>query len=132
VTRRLVVVFTDGESQPFDRLSLGQELRGAGIDAVFIRFWSPAEQVFGRDGQPERYRPDPRGGRALEELAETVDGASFEESELDAAIDAVRSAAGEGPRAARADRREILELAPYLLAAAFAPLGFLLWRRNRP
>jgi VWA domain-containing protein len=132
ISRRLLVVFTDGESQPYDRVSLGRALRGAGIDVVLVQFWRPSEQVFGRDGRPERYRPDPASRRELEALAATVEGTSFSEDEVGAAIEAVRAAAGDGPRTARSDGRDTLALAPYALVAAFAPLGFLLWRRNRP
>ena len=43
---------------------------------------------------------------------------------------AIRRALGEGPTGPRGRELQSSELAPFVLAAAFLPLGFLLWRRN--
>ena len=67
----------------------------------------------------------------LEQAAETIDGRVFEEGELDGAIAAARAAVGDGTTVVQGEKRNRLALAPYLAAAAFLPLGLLLWRRDR-
>ena len=129
--RRVAVVLTDGESLPTDLGTLRARLLGGRVVPVFVRFWDEDERVFDARGLPERgYRPDPDSGAQLAAVAEAGEGRVFEESELGGALDAIRRALGEGPTGPRGRELQSRELAPFVLAAAFLPLGFLLWRRN--
>ena len=65
---RLVVVFTDGESRPYDLQATARALRrGPGVKTLFVHVGSPGEAVFGADGRPENgYHGDTSSGVALE------------------------------------------------------------------
>src|SRR5438552_4857802 len=58
--KRLMVVFTDGETKPFVDESLGTVFRQPpGVQAIFVRIWGPHERVYdGRRADP-LYGPDP-------------------------------------------------------------------------
>jgi len=130
--RRVLVVFTDGESRPFDTQALGIVLRrGNGIKPVFVHVWNQGERVY-TNGLPEpNYRPDPSSGAFLTHTASAAGGSSFEENDLSGAAAAIRRYLGSGPtRAAQASRAE-LALGPYVLLASALPLLFLLVRRSR-
>ena len=132
VGRRLLVVFTDGEGQETDPGELRYALRGQPrVEILLVHVWSDRERVFS-DGRPERsYVPDARSRDLLERLAEAGHGAVFAEDEQDALASAVRRRIGSSSRTAATTNRRADPLAPYALAAAFLPLGLLLWRRNR-
>jgi hypothetical protein len=137
-SRRIVVLLTDGESNPLQSGELaGQLASGRGYRFVAVRFWRSNESVYGAEGKVEAaYRPDPSGRTTMRDLAATLGGRSFEEGEVGAAAAYLRGLAGSGPtvRAGGADRSRV-PLAPYaallgalaLLAAigpsTFAPRG---------
>lgn len=127
---RLLVVFTDAESQPFSKAYLSDSFRDSRIETIVIRIGSDRDRIF-EDGAPDpRYVPEEGAAEAADSFAEATGGAAFEEGELREAIEAARRGAGEdGPRA---ESREVepTPLASYAFAAAFLPLAFLLWRRN--
>jgi hypothetical protein len=101
------------------------------VNVVFVQFWSRDERVFNR-GLPEpQYRPDPAARSDLDRLASASGATVFDETELDAVTDRVRSALERGPVVTEGVRKTRLALAPYLLAFAILPLGVLLWRRDR-
>jgi hypothetical protein len=134
VTRRVIVLLTDGESNPFDPDALGRELGvQEGYRFLAIRFWNANEAVFDANGQPEpAYHPDPTGSVLLAELAAALGGRSFEETETGAAASYLRQIVGRGPTS-RAQR--VLgqrALAPYvaglalvLLLVGVLPLGLI-------
>jgi hypothetical protein len=130
--KRVIVVLTDGESVPVSGAKFAAAFRRPpGVDSVFVHFWDGGERVY-NGGQPEpQYSPDPRSRAILEQAAETIGGRVFEEGELDGAIAAARAALGDGTTVVQGEKRNRLALAPYLAAAAFLPLGLLLWRRDR-
>jgi hypothetical protein len=128
-TTRLVVLLTDGESNPVDTTQLATALRGDRFIAV--RFWHAGESVYKTTGKPESaYRPDPLGRVVLGDVASALGGRAFDESQVGAATSYLRRAAGNGPTAAaQAATQHRTPLAPYvsalallLLAAALAPL----------
>ena len=84
-TRRVIVLLTDGESNPFDPNQIAHELSPlAGYRFLAIRFWNQNEAVFDPDGQREPgYHPDPIGRVLLAQLASALGGRSFEESQSD-------------------------------------------------
>jgi hypothetical protein len=130
--RRLVVLLTDGESQPYEAAAVARALEsGPGVSLVSVHVWGAGERVFGPSGRPEAaYRADPRSGPELDRLAAATGGRAFDEDELDAAAGAARRALGEGPTAARGVRPETTALAPYVAGLAFIPLLVVLVLRN--
>jgi hypothetical protein len=135
-TKRIVVLLTDGESEPVQTSDVARALSGYRFLAV--RFWGADESVYGADGQPEAgYRPDPSSASTLRDLAAALGGRSFDETRLRSAAAYLRSLAGSGPTvagAATTSRR--YPLAPYaallalvLALAGLAPRGIRLTRQ---
>ena len=125
-------MLTDGESQPVGGARLASLFRQPPvIDVVFIHLWHADERVF-TDGTPEpQYRPDPSSRAVLDGIARSVSGSVFAEAELGAATRTARELIGSGPTVVRGEQGRRIALAEYLAAAALAPLGLLLWRRDR-
>jgi hypothetical protein len=124
VKRRVIVLLTDGESNPFDPGQLARELAASqGYRFLAIRFWKEGEEVFDANGRPEPgYHADPSGRALLAELASGLGGRSFEESDGGAAAAYLRQIVGRGStgraRAVLGQRA----LAPYVAALALALL----------
>jgi hypothetical protein len=130
--KRIVVLLTDGESGAVQTTDVAHALAGYGFEAV--RFWSAKESVFDPDGKPEAaYRPDPSGRAVLHDLAASLDGRSFEESQLRPAAAYLRTLTGSGRTVAgAATERRRLPLAPYVaLLALVLLLAFLAPRAVR-
>jgi von Willebrand factor type A domain len=129
--KRLLVVLTDGETQPVDPSRTALLFRREPpIETVFVQFWDEDERVFTR-GAPERqYRPDPAARSTLERLAEAVGGSAYGEGD-GRARETARKLLGSGPTVTRAEQEQRTALAPYLATAGFVPLALLLWRRDR-
>jgi hypothetical protein len=124
VRRRVIVLLTDGESDPFDPGTLANQLGvNHGYRFIAVRFWNQSEEVFDADGRPEpAYHPDPSGRVLLSNLAAALDGRSFEESETQAAASYLRDIVESGltGRARRVVSRRTL--APYVAGLALALL----------
>lgn len=130
--KRLLLVLTDGESQPVSGAQLASILRRPPVtDVVFVHFWHSDERVFAGDSPEPQYRPDPASSIVLDGLARSVSGDVYAESETGAATAKARDLIGSGPTVVRGERSGQIPLAPYLAAAALAPLALLLWRRER-
>ncbi len=130
VERRLAVVFSDAETTPFNPNLLSEAFTEGGVDLIVVRFGRTAERVYGPEGAPEPYEPDPGSAAAAELLASAVGGEAFHEDELDEALGAARRAVGEGEVVMLSEQSDIEPLGPYVFLAALVPLGFLLSRRN--
>ena len=129
--KRLLIVLTDGESQPVNIGRIARELRRPpAIDTVFVQFWNRDERVFTR-GVAERVPPDPGARAALDKLAEATGASVFGENELGAAARKARDLVHNGPTVVEGSRTERHALAPYVAVAAMLPLALLLWRRDR-
>ena len=131
-TRRLVVVFSDGESRPFESLRL-RSIFGTppGVETIVIRYWSDEERVYSRGLPDVAYRADPRSAKAVARLAAATRGVAYDEADFGAATARAREIV-EGTRATALDRDTTqTPLAPYLVASALAPLSLLLIRRSR-
>jgi hypothetical protein len=123
--RRLVVLLTDGESNPVDTGTVAAALAPArGYRFLAIRFWHAGEAVYDADGKAEAaYRPDPAGRVVLDSLAAATGGRVFEEDAAAAAA-YLRHAAGAGTaRVTRATTVTRQPLAPYLAAAGLLLLA---------
>lgn len=130
--RRLVVVFTDGESRPFESLRLrtifGQP---PAIETIVVRFWSDEERVYSRGLPDAAYRADSRSARAVARLVAATSGKAYGEHELGAATARAREIV-EGARVTAIDRDSTqTPLAPYFAASVLVPLSVLLLRRGR-
>jgi hypothetical protein len=128
--RRVLVILSDAESRDFDVAQLRSTLRTPGLSIVLYRLGSTSERVFGREGLPEAdYRPEATT-QTVKELVDATGARAFGEGQLGAAGAAIRQDLGRGPRMRVGTQSSSTEVAPYLVLAAFAPLGLLLWRRN--
>lgn len=130
--KRLLLVLTDGETQPVSRARLRSLFRRRPvIDVIFVQFWHADESVFS-GGTPEiGYRPDPSSSTVLAGVAAAVSGSVYSEGDVDAAARKARDLIGSGRTAVRGERSRRVALASYLVAAALAPLVLLLARRDR-
>jgi hypothetical protein len=129
--RRVMLVLTDGETQSIGRSAGGARVERDPAGIVFVRFWHPDERVYTGRVAVREYRPDLTSTETLDRLAGALGASVYDEDEVDAAAGRALELLGEGPSAVRGQRRERIELAPYLAGAAFLPLLLALWRRDR-
>jgi hypothetical protein len=121
VTRRIVVLLTDGESNPVDPGAIARALdEKQGYRLLAVRFWRDDEAVYDPDGTPEAaYRPDPSGRAVVAAVAAAAGGQSFEQGQLGAASGYLLRLTGRGPtRRVAGTEPGRTPLAPYLAAAA--------------
>jgi hypothetical protein len=130
-TKRLLVVFTDGETKPFTDASIGTVFRQPpGLRSIFVRIWGAHEHVYNGPTRDPLYRPDPTSAVYIRQLAATAGGTALEGSDFGRLLRRARADLGHGPTRVVGNERRELALAPYLAALCFLPLGFVLWRRN--
>jgi hypothetical protein len=127
--RRIAVVLSDFETDPFSAAQLGARLRRQRIELVLVHVWDARERIYGGLGDAG-YRPDPASRRTVSRLAEAANGQAFGETDARRAEAALRRQLGSGTREPRWQERSRTELAPWLALAALVPLGVILWRRN--
>jgi len=131
-TRRLVVVLTDGESEPVTGDRVRRALvRPPAIRIVFVQFWDEDEHVYSRGAVEPQYRPDPTARRILDALALATRGSVYTEQEAGEAAAASRRLLGSGPTRIEGRGREPVALAPFLALGALVPAGLFLGRRDR-
>ena len=128
--RRLLLIFTDAETQRLHPHRLETQFRGSGIDTILVRIGGPTERIFAAGGDVEPYVPGPPSAPAPDDYAAAVGGRAFSEDELDEAVDAARDTLGTGPTRPRVEASDVRPLGPFVFVAALVPLSFLLWRRN--
>ena len=131
-TARVVIVLTDGESEPVANARLaGLFGRDPAIGLVFVQFWGENEKVFSRGAPEPQYVADPAARAALDRIAASTHGAVYSEGQIGAAGRKAREFLGGGPTVVQGEREGQLVLAPYLALAALFPFGLALWRRDR-
>ena len=124
------MVLTDGESRPFGA-ELGSAYPGKPpIDTVLVRFGNADERIYST-GEAEGYVPAKNSEETMQRVADLMGGRAFSEDDVSAAGDAVAEIIGEGETSDRTIPGARVALMPWVTLAAFLPLGFLLWRRNR-
>ena len=128
-TRRAMVVFTDGESQPVSTLAtdFAGEPR---VDVTFVQMGDATERIWESGVAEPGYAPDSAAADALAAAATAVEGRVLEEGQISEAAAAVRSALGTGPTRPRRIEGNRRALMPYVALLAVIPLGFVLYRRN--
>jgi hypothetical protein len=130
VQRRLLVVFTDGESSkisPYLNITLHRR-----VTPVFVHVWADGERIYGPGGRPDpKYVSDAGSAAALDRLA-LLTGAqrSFNEDDGGKIARVARDAVGFGGTRTHIDAYARVALAPWFVLAGILPLAFLLWRRN--
>jgi hypothetical protein len=130
--KRLLIVLTDGESQPVSGARLARVFGSLPTTSVvFVHFWDGDERVFTKGAPEPQYRPSPASRSLLDALAETVSGNTFSEHQLRPVEQAARGVLGSGPTIVRGEQGGRVPLAPYFAAAALLPVVLLLWRRDR-
>ena len=130
--KRVLVVFTDGESIPVSTARLAKVfLASPAIETVFLHVWHADERVFDRGVAEPQYLPDPSSRSILERVAQATGGSVHSEEDLLDAIRSTREHLGSGPTVTRGESSGRTALAPYLILATFLPVGLVLWRRDR-
>jgi hypothetical protein len=129
VQRRLLVVFTDGESakmSPLLRLELQRR-----VAPVFVHVWADGERIYRKDGKPDpNYVSDPLSTGDLSRLATLANGEAVSEQQFGQLLRDSRNAVGDAQTHTFSAGYARVPLAPWFVLAAFAPLAFLLYRRN--
>jgi hypothetical protein len=129
VQRRLLVVFTDGESakmSPLLRLELQRR-----VAPVFVHVWADGERIYRKDGKPDpNYVSDPLSTGDLSKLAVLANGDAVSEHQFAQLLRDSRNAVGDAQTHTFSAGYARVPLAPWFVLAAFAPLAFLLYRRN--
>jgi hypothetical protein len=128
--RRLLVVFTDGESSkisPYLSVTLHRR-----VTPVFVHVWADGERIYRSRGRVDtRYASDPGSTEALDHLAVvTGDRHSFTEQSAGTVASVAREAVGFGGKRTHVAAYARVALAPWIVLAGIVPLCFLLWRRN--
>lgn len=131
VRKRVAVVFTDGESRPFNPAVFRTFRFDSPANLLYVHLWHPAERIYDSRGRVEaEYQPDGASIDALNTIAAAGGGRVFAEQNLDEVAGAVRSVVGQGRTEDRGNRRSLKPLAGWAVLLAFVPLGFVLLRRN--
>ena len=127
VPKRLLIVLTDGESQPI-RPNLAA-LSNAGISTLLVHVGGADESIWRPNGAEPQYRPAPSSRQALTRAATLLEGAVFDERDVSDVVRRARTELDQGPTLRR-EQRDVLALMPYVTLAMLAPLGLLLRHRN--
>ena len=131
VSKRLLVVFSDGESRDFDDLGLAQALHRQNVHVLVVHLWNVQEKIFLTPKSTDPgYRPDPESRRSAQRLAAAGDGSVVPEVDENSLRVAAKQFLGSGPETALREQRTRVSLAPYVALAALLPLGFVFVRRN--
>ena len=128
--KRLLIVFSDGESRGFDDVVLAGTFRRHHVRVLFVHIWNAREQIFLTRTSPDpAYRPDPTSKDTAERLAQAGGGMVLP-PDRGAIVAAARAFLGKGPAISVTEQRTRTSLAPYVVLAALLPLSFVLFRRN--
>jgi hypothetical protein len=127
--KRVVVVFTDGESRTEDFSTLADRIHEGKLKVFFFRYWRPADRVYDAEGRLNTaYAPDRSAEASFTALGRGLSIRVFEPGRTEAAAAAIRAAIGKGPTTTRGRELGSVLLTPYVVLAAFLPLLFLLLR----
>ncbi len=131
VTKRLLIIFSDGESRFFDQTELTRKLRDNHVHVFFVHLWDAHDKIFlTSKAQDPGYRPDPASVSAAARVAEAGEGRVFHDGDAAAIASAAKAVLGTGPATTSREQRTRVSLAPYVALSALLPLSFVLYRRN--
>ena len=145
--RRFAILLTDGESGPFPIQSLVQAFRQtvappqfpgappqrpqAPITLLIVRIGGANDRIYLANGSIENaYRPNADAVAQVRDLAAATQGQAFAAADLPAAESALRNLVESGHAATSGSERKTIDLAPYIVLVAFAPLALIIRRRN--
>lgn len=129
VGKRVLVVFSDGESKYFDDALLKKEFEKGNVRVLFVHLWGADEKIYlGRNVDPG-YRPDPQSNQAAARIAAAGSGEVLGE-DPGALVSQTKQLVGTGPHTTIREQRTRVSLGPYVALMALLPLGFVLLRRN--
>jgi hypothetical protein len=129
-SRRLLVIFSDGESKYFDDVQLKKDFEKGGVHIFFVHTWHPDEKIYlGRNNVDPGYRPDEQSVQEAQRVAADGGGEVLPEngSRL---VSQAKAFLGKGAQTKVREQRTRISLGPYVALAALLPLGFVLLRRN--
>jgi hypothetical protein len=129
---RVLVVLTDGESQPLESPSdLSSAFGGKPqVETFVVRLWDEDERIFETGAAEVGYRPIIGSDAQLEQIASLMKAEVLAESEAGQLPELVAAAVGEGPTTTREQEGRRRALMPWITLLAMLPLGFVLFRRN--
>ena len=132
IKKRLVVLLTDGESNPYDIQTVVHALASPpGVKLILIHVSAPNETVYDQ-GRPETaYHEDNTSGSTLATLAAATHGHVYGEHALTGAIDQARADLGLGPTTNQGETQQTRTLAPYVALIALLPLLLIIWPTPR-
>lgn len=132
VTKRVLVVFTDGETRPLEEDLAAAFSKKPRVETIFVRLWEQDERIYLTGVAEVGYEPDSSSEATLARIAISVGGRVVEEEGAPAAELAgmVEEVIGSGPTIDREHEGRRRALMPWITLAALLPLGFVLVRRN--
>ncbi len=128
--KRVLIVFTDGETRPLQEDLARAFRRRLAIHTVFVHIWDGSERIYNGGIAEVGYRPDSGSRASLDRIAASIGGSVFAESGANGVAGDVRQFLDSGPTVARDHEGTRRSLMPYIALAAAFPLGFVLFRRN--
>lgn len=129
-TKRMLVVLTDGETQPPEPELARAFEREPRVQTAFVRLWDADERIYETGVAEGGYAPDSGSAADLARVASLTGGGVFEEGDIEGVAEAVRASVGEGQRVGREQQSGRIALMPYVALAALLPLVVVLLRRN--
>jgi hypothetical protein len=130
VGKRVLVVFSDGESKYFDDALLKKDFDKGHVRVFFVHLWGPDEKIYlQRNNVDPGYRPDPQSNEAAQRFAAAGGGAVLGD-DRGALVSDVKGYLGSGRPTTIREQRTRVSLGPYVALMALLPLGFVLLRRN--
>jgi hypothetical protein len=131
VGKRVLVVFSDGESKYFDDALLKKDFDTGNVHVLFVHLWGAGEKIYlGRKNHVDPgYRPDPQSNQAVQRIAAAGGGEVLGE-DPGALVSQTKGFLGNGPHTSLREQRTRVSLGPYVALMALLPLGFVLLRRN--
>jgi hypothetical protein len=130
VRKRLLVVFSDGESRFFDDAQIQKDLEKGDVHVLFVHLWDANQKIYlpGKKVDPG-YRPDPQAPAEARRLAEAGGGEVLGD-DTGVLVSDAKAFLGSGAQTRIREQRTRVSLGPYVALAALLPLGFVLLRRN--
>jgi hypothetical protein len=130
VAKRVLVIFSDGESKYFDDALLKKEFDKGNVRVLFVHLWGADEKIYlGRNNVDPGYRPDPQSNQEASRIAAAGGGDVLGE-DPGTLVSQTKQLVGSGPRTSIREQRTRVSLGPYVALMALLPLGFVLLRRN--
>jgi hypothetical protein len=127
----VLVVFTDGESDPLPAGYGGIVANELTIPPLFVHVSEPDERVYDVRGHIDpRYRPDSESGAVLAQFARDTNGHVFSENDVAGLVAMIHKRVGAVHRKETILGFDRVALGPWFLLGGVFPLGFLFWRRN--